>query len=60
MDGYCCMLTNWDLIPGVEGLEKEFSSMGSLSLGHIVWKGLYIMFVFSSLYIRFINACILN
>ena len=56
--GYRCMDMMWAKNPGVKGLRKEFPSLNSLSLGHSVWKGLYIMVVFSSLYIHFINACI--
>lgn len=54
------MFMIWAINPGAEGLRKEFPSVDSLSLGHSVWKGLYIMVVFSSLYIHFINARILH
>ena len=46
--------------PRGQGLGKVFPSVESLLLGHSVWKGLYIMVVFSSLYIHFINARILS
>lgn len=58
--GYHYMFMIWAINPGVKGLRKEFPSVNSLSLGHSVWKGLYVMVVFSSLYIRFINAHILH
>ena len=54
------MFMIWAIEPGAEGLQKGFPSVDSLSLGHSVWKGLYIMDVFSSLYISFINARILH
>ena len=54
------MFMIWAINPGAKDLRKESPSVDSLASGHSVWKGLYNMGVFSSLYIRFIKARILH